>query len=412
MSAYTRKIYDAVHGFIRFNELERELIDSVCFQRLHHIHQLGIAFLVYPGATHTRFEHSLGTMELATRIFEHLVRKQMKLEEPEYWLQIVRLGALCHDVGHLPFSHDAESLILGKDGHEHWTVRLIQSEYLYPIWDKLAQLFPHHNVAEDVVHVAVGEEKLKSLGWDVHLPASKKILSEIITADFFGADRIDYLLRDAKCTGVSYGIFDYHQLIETLCLIPLAEYTLGVEGNGIESCEALLLARHFMHKRVYQYSSVQAHKFHVKRFMQAYYSQGDYLGSLQKYLSQSDPEILSALRAAACNPHAKGAKDADAVMRRASRFCPIALHASITENVLQKMQHTLGLSNEDIAWHVMPPLAEKALSFPVLLPSGSVVDASQLSEIRIPSGKKSWLFLSPQNEKQLRSEILRRLSCC
>ncbi|MBS0653317.1 MAG: HD domain-containing protein, partial [Verrucomicrobia bacterium] len=74
--AYTKKIYDAVHGFIRFNELERELIDSEPFQRLHYLHQLGISFLVYPGATHTRFEHSLGAMELATRIFDRITSKR------------------------------------------------------------------------------------------------------------------------------------------------------------------------------------------------------------------------------------------------------------------------------------------------------------------------------------------------
>ena len=70
MMERSQKIYDAVHGFIRFNELERRLIDSEPFQRLHYIHQLGIAYIVYPGATHTRFEHSLGAMELATRIFD------------------------------------------------------------------------------------------------------------------------------------------------------------------------------------------------------------------------------------------------------------------------------------------------------------------------------------------------------
>src|ERR1700722_9307570 len=82
-----QKIYDAVHGFIRFSELERMLIDSEPFQRLHYIHQLGIAHVVYPGATHTRFEHSLGCMELATRIFERITSKQFHPLEEQYWLQ-------------------------------------------------------------------------------------------------------------------------------------------------------------------------------------------------------------------------------------------------------------------------------------------------------------------------------------
>ena len=66
---YFKRIYDSVHGFIYFSSLERDLIDSYAFQRLHYLHQVGVAYLVYPGATHTRFEHSLGTMHLATQIF-------------------------------------------------------------------------------------------------------------------------------------------------------------------------------------------------------------------------------------------------------------------------------------------------------------------------------------------------------
>jgi len=78
----SQKIYDAVHGFIRFNALEKWIIDSEPFQRLHGIHQLGIAYLVYPGATHTRFEHSLGTMHLATQIFERITTKDLPFQMP------------------------------------------------------------------------------------------------------------------------------------------------------------------------------------------------------------------------------------------------------------------------------------------------------------------------------------------
>src|SRR3990167_8889868 len=98
------KIYDALHGFIRFNPIEQKLIDSAPFQRLRFIHQLGIAYFVYPGATHSRFEHSLGTMEIATRIAQ-------QIGASADWVQIIRLAALCHDLGHLPFSHDAEEAL-------------------------------------------------------------------------------------------------------------------------------------------------------------------------------------------------------------------------------------------------------------------------------------------------------------
>jgi HD superfamily phosphohydrolase len=407
--AYSKKIYDAVHGFIRFNALERDLIDSIAFQRLHHIRQLGIAFLVYPGATHTRFEHSLGTMEVATRIFEHLLNKQMPLAEPEYWKQIVRLAALCHDLGHLPFSHDAESAILGKESHEQWTVRIIQSELLQPVWNALAAQYPHRIVAQDVARIAVGEKKWKEMGGDAPFSSWEKILSEIITADFFGADRIDYLLRDAKCTGVSYGTFDYHQLIEMLCILPSSDsgssLSLGVEGNGIESCEALLLARHFMHQRVYQYSSVQACKFHMKRFMQSYYEKGNYLDSLEGYLSVSDNEILSALRSAALDPQAVGHSDAAAIVGRKGRIRPIEIDPSIGEDRLKEIVSALNIPRDALFWNISKKTEKMGLSFPVLMPSGSIVDANSCSQVRIPSGKKSWIFVLPEVEKAILSEI-------
>jgi uncharacterized protein len=409
--AYTKKIYDPVHGFIRFNSIERDLIDSAPFQRLHHIRQLGIAFLIYPGATHTRFEHSLGTMEVATRIFDHLMSRQMELSEPGYWKQIVRLAALCHDLGHLPFSHDAESAILGQAGHEEWTARIIESESLEPVWAILAKRYPHRDIANDIARIAVGEKKLKMMGRNTPFSSWEKILSEIITADFFGADRIDYLLRDAKCTGVSYGTFDYHQLIEMLCILPTAgcdsSLSLGIEGNGIESCEALLLARHFMHQRVYQYSSVQACKFHMKRFMHRYYEKGEYLSSLDGYLSVSDNEIVTALRAAARHPDAEGHADAAAIIERKGRIRPIEIDPSLDEDKLEQLLSTLEIPKESLFLNMRKKASKRGLSFPVLMPSGSIVDAAQCSEIRIPTGKKSWIFALPEVEKTVITALAR-----
>ncbi len=407
MNPYNKKIYDAVHGFIRFNELERELIDSIPFQRLHHIHQLGISFLVYPGATHTRFEHSLGTMELTTRIFDHLFLKQMSHEEAGYWKQILRFAALCHDMGHLPFSHDAEKPILGKGGHEKWTVKIIQSEWLRPVWDQLQELVPNRNVALDVLKMASGQEKLQEMGVDVTMTSLENLLSEIITGDFFGADRIDYLLRDAQCTGVSYGLFDYQQLIEMLCILEQdGELALGIEENGIESCEALLLARHFMHQRVYQYSSVQSYKFHLKRFMHAYYTQRNFLSSLDQYLSQSDNEIMAAVRYAANHPQEIGHADAAGLLKREYRFRAIEIEKGITESDLQEIQQSLSIPSEFIAWSVSPHSKNnKGLNFLARLRSGAVVPAAGSSDIIVPSKTLNWLFISPEFEQAVRLKL-------
>ena len=107
------EIRDPIHNFIRVQTEERKILDSRPFQRLRHIHQLAMTYLVYPGATHRRFEHSLGVMELAGRVFD-IVTKESHLytdsardvvprNKLDYWRQVVRMAALCHDIGHLPF---------------------------------------------------------------------------------------------------------------------------------------------------------------------------------------------------------------------------------------------------------------------------------------------------------------------
>src|SRR6059058_2083331 len=119
------EIRDPIHNFIRVETEERRILDSRPFQRLRYIHQLAMTYLVYPGATHRRFEHSLGVMELATRIFDVVTDKANITDDvrellPEvdddfkrtYWRQVLRTAALCHDVGHLPFSHAAEKDLL------------------------------------------------------------------------------------------------------------------------------------------------------------------------------------------------------------------------------------------------------------------------------------------------------------
>src|SRR5262245_8162453 len=127
-----------IHGFIRFAENERKIIDHWIFRRLRNIRQLALTELVYPGATHTRFEHSLGVMELATRAFDQLAEKRGALLEANLKKvaelsdkplaiarQLVRLAALLHDVGHACFSHAAETVIHAGSSHESLTVKLV-----------------------------------------------------------------------------------------------------------------------------------------------------------------------------------------------------------------------------------------------------------------------------------------------
>jgi HD superfamily phosphohydrolase len=408
---YPKRIYDAVHGFIRFNHLEQLLIDSFCFQRLHYLHQLGIAFLVYPGATHTRFEHSLGVMELASRMYDSIIfRRPQNFNLPAeqdlaYWKQVVRLAALCHDLGHLPFSHVAEKALLGDGGHERWTKEIIQSPQLDAVWKALPT---QRNAAEDIAKISLGENKWKEITGGSLTPW-EKLVSEMITGDFFGADRIDYLLRDAKSTGVAYGVFDYHQLIEMICIVPSfedKEWCLGVEENGVDACEALLLARHFMHERVYQYPSVKAYSFHLSRFMQAIYKSKIDHKTIPQYLSLTDNEVLSAARAAALDESAAGSFDARSLFDRKLRFKAIPLPGNVLEKSLIELRKTVGIPENEIFWFLAKPANKNfTLSFPVLKRSGAIVPAQKVSQISIPASHPSWVYVAPKWEKQVSSQL-------
>jgi len=220
--AKTLEIRDPIHVFVRVFRDERDtLIDSIPFQRLRDIHQLAMTYLVYPGASHRRFEHSLGVMELATSCFDRIVAKgapdnvvddegitEELNRRGDYWRSVVRAAALCHDMGHTPFSHAAEELLPDGKDHETITGELILSNELQPAFERL-QLDP-----EAVARVALGHKQHGR-----PLKPIESVLTEIITGDAFGADRMDYLLRDSHHTGVAYGRFDHNRLIDTLCLV-------------------------------------------------------------------------------------------------------------------------------------------------------------------------------------------------
>jgi len=141
------EIRDPIHTFIRLDSDEREVVNSRPIQRLRDIHQLAMTYLLYPGATHRRFEHSLGVMELAGRVFDIIthpdhIREDVidaipELTHPDkriYWRRVLRMAALCHDVGHLPYSHATERLLPKKLTHEDISVMLIRSEAMQQFW--------------------------------------------------------------------------------------------------------------------------------------------------------------------------------------------------------------------------------------------------------------------------------------
>lgn len=211
-------IKDPVHGYVEVDEFALSLLDSPPLQRLRYVRQLGFSYLVYPGANHTRFEHSLGTMFLAD-----VACRRFLLPDDERTL--VTAAALLHDIGHGPFSHASEPLMELFLNRTHDDIRTIVEEQAGSIL-RASGIDP-----EELCAVVQG----------------KHPLSGIIHGDL-DVDRMDYLLRDAYYTGAPYGTVDAQRLIRHLIRTP--EGTV-LDENGVNAAESLLIARTLMRPSVY-----------------------------------------------------------------------------------------------------------------------------------------------------------------
>ena len=335
MSKPTHEIRDPIHVFVRLSTPERRLIDSRPLQRLRHVHQLALTYLVYPGATHRRFEHALGTLELTDRLFSTVTASHHhsprwrgifpRKDELPLWRQIVRLAAVCHDVGHLPFSHAAEtSLLPAGMSHEDLTWDMITGEELALLWAEFGIPLDPTVIARIAVGPAATTRIAARTGTTpAELTPWEAILSEMITGDVFGADRMDYLLRDAHHTGVGNGRFDHYRLIDTLRIlpetdVPAAPPKLGIEAGGLRSAEAMLLARYFMYSQVYYHPVRRAYNLHLREFLQAWlptrFSSSPI--SVEQLLNLADDDVTVAMRAADGDSNAPGHDAAVRILRR------------------------------------------------------------------------------------------------
>ncbi len=411
---FRAKICDPVHGFIRLSEIETKVVDSRPFQRLRYIQQMGVAYLVYPGATHTRFEHSLGVMELASRVYDtlmhpmHLFSSLKKAlpsdaEEIGYWRQILRLAALCHDLGHLPFSHTAEKSLLPSGGHERKTVELVQSPDMRALWIDLGK-----QAEEDILKLAVSEAELQALDLNLTLNPWEKMLSQVITDDNFGADRIDYLLRDARSTGVGYGHFDYQQLIDTLRILPgvkgSVQLSIGVAESGIQSVESLWIARYLMYARVYQHPKVRLLSHHMQRFMVDLYKERGFPSTLEGYLKEIDPTIINALYQKAEDGHS----DARILLKLEEAFKEVILENDQEEIIRKELQALRSVLDHHFIIDDLSPKnpgrsLEQLRYFSVLKEDGQLISSVESSQFlrEIPLGGKSMRVYVARDQKAL-----------
>lgn len=228
----TTIINDPIYGFISLpSPLIRRLIDHKYYQRLRRIKQLGLTYLVYPGAIHTRFHHALGAMHLAQQAMDALRTKGHDITPDEY--DGVLVAVLLHDVGHGPFSHALESSIVSGIHHE-----VLSALFMQRLNDEF----------EGALTTAIAI---------FNNTYPKHFLHQLVSGQL-DVDRLDYLSRDSFFTGVSEGVVSYDRIIK---MLEVHNDQLVVEAKGVYSVEKFLIARRLMYWQVYLHKTVLAAEY-------------------------------------------------------------------------------------------------------------------------------------------------------
>jgi len=249
---------DDLHGIIHMEEYERDLVASPWFQRLRRIHQLGLANMVFPGAEHTRFAHSLGVFHLASTLGPRLQDAKC-IDATE--LRELRAAALLHDIGHFPFSHGLESVYKAESKKADSTQAArapLQSGDTAELKEDKEAVEPkfHESLGKQVIEQTTSEGGIARILLDNNLQPGRVgsivvgqhenlLLNQVLHSDL-DVDQLDYLLRDAKATGSTYGLYDVDYLLESLEVARVKDNpVLCVHVRALHTLEHYVLARYF-----------------------------------------------------------------------------------------------------------------------------------------------------------------------
>lgn len=309
-----------LHGSIPFSERERDIINHPLVQRLRSISQLGLAQLVFPGATHTRFSHALGVMHLTGRVVDRLLggmeREGVPLPAPDRQRarRIARLAGLLHDLGHPPFSHTFEPLLpkkralpLPRDWYDNPDLdrRASHEDFSVAAIHALSAEAPHlipPDEARDIcalVDRAIRPSAALTGGGRHNLyPLLKQTISGEIDAD-----RMDYLRRDAHFAGVAYGHFDLERLITSLSSVATEQgRMMALEPGGIYPYENFLMARFHMAMQVYFHKTLLAFEYCLTQAVREGEIALDMDGSLEGFMAAREDVVLAKLYTARDKP--------------------------------------------------------------------------------------------------------------
>jgi HD superfamily phosphohydrolase len=305
-----------IYGFIALDDWEREIISQPAFQRLRRIRQLAWTDEVYPAAMHTRFEHSLGVMHMASALYDGVVQRSGDILKSKLGYEdggikrhrrLVRLAALLHDVGHAPFSHAGEDLMPEIEGqkksykHEDYSTAIIRSEFRDVIEQHKTNINNYNFRVDEIAKLIEGRAT-----------ESGAALWQDIISSQLDADRMDYLLRDSYHVGVEYGRYDWRRIVATVELVPDVETgspRLGVSEQGRHAAEAMIIARYMMFNQVYFHKTRVAFDHHLQHALAAMLPGGKFPApdekGLKDYLRWDDWRVLGELSNGQGGEHGK-----------------------------------------------------------------------------------------------------------
>ncbi len=398
-----RKIVnDPVYGFINIpTPFLLDIIDHPWFQRLRHIRQLGFAYLVYPGANHTRLQHAMGAMHLMEQAIESLRGKGQDISDHE--AESAMAAMLLHDIGHGPFSHSLESAVIGDMPHETLSLWFME---------ELNRQFDHK--LDTAIAIFRGEYP-------------KRFLCQLVSSQL-DVDRMDYLRRDSFFSGVVEGAIGSDRIIK---MIDVYHDELVVEAKGIYSIEHFLIARRFMYWQVYLHkTSVAAEQLLIKILDRAkqlahqgvelfcapalhYFLYQHITGemfahdsyALNQYALLDDSDILSAIKAWQTHPDTTLRLLAEAFVNRRlfkGRLLQQPLSPQEREQLQQQYATRFGISRSEAEYffeeHISTSntYSEKDDSIDILYNDGTVrniADASDMLNLQTLTYKPQKLYL-------------------
>jgi HD superfamily phosphohydrolase len=311
MPTHDKLVRDPLWNTIRLDATAVRIVDTAEFQRLRYIRQLGLGHLVYPGATHTRFDHALGVYHLTSTALRHL--RERGGAPPEAWEgeELVPYAALLHDIGHYAFSHALEELEGDVPAdHEAVSRRFFESPALR---DALASL--GLGAAERIHEIIRGASRLPLRG---------------LVSGSLDLDKMEYLRRDARFCGVPYGEVDVDRMLQGLVLLPdpaSGDWEVGVQEKAVSALESLLFAKYQMFRNVYWHHGVRAATALYKRIVEDAVGAG--ILDPEELVGPTDEELLYEISRRALED------DSDVAERLALRWLPALRHRRLPKRAVE-----------------------------------------------------------------------------